>query len=331
VPAKARSTLQAEEEEEESSLYHPTVAALLHDHRGDDTTLINQRLAIEFSDVLYQVRSAGEICHNEISNQKSFLLIRRQRQRLQGELNKLTKEKIVDLDKQLEDEDCSLNFQSFVLMGRGGQGIVYEAYDNVKDCHIALKSIQGADAAAVADAQDEVQILLFLNHPCVIRLLNYGQYSKNTHYGLVFPLAGMDIHKYLELDKDFSVLQMMSILQQILSALSHFNKMLVCHADVKLQNICFENCTNGTCKVVVVDFGAAKMFGAPLVWGSRGSMEEALADELFVAGKKVLADEYLDMYSFGAVMRHLGTRKVGSTTHAAVYYSIMCEKSLLSN
>lgn len=143
------------------------------------------------------------------------------------------------------------------VIGKGGMGVVYQAYDRLTRQHIALKQV---NLDAIAGSSDdshslrtrlvtEFQIMAGLHHPFVMEVYDYGFDGE--------PFFTMPIlHRarpLLEAVRELSLEHKIGILIDILQALQYLHRRGVIHRDLKPSNIMISE--NG--RVHLLDFGLA--------------------------------------------------------------------------
>ena len=81
-------------------------------------------------------------------------------------------------------------------LGKGGFGVVYQAYDHHRAAHVALKSLNRSDAASIYDLKTEFRALADLSHPNLVSL--HRLFAEGDHWFIEMELVnGVDFLGYV--------------------------------------------------------------------------------------------------------------------------------------
>lgn len=144
-------------------------------------------------------------------------------------------------------------FRVLSLLGRGGMGEVYVAYDETLDRRVALKSIAAGrrlDPSAQARFRREARALSRLDHPNICRIYDYVEMESQDF--LVLELVSgrrLDEAVRAGLSRD----QQLRIAEQIAAALAAAHAEGIVHRDLKPGNVMLSDAG----EVKVLDFGLA--------------------------------------------------------------------------
>ena len=194
------------------------------------------------------------------------------------------------------------HYQIDSLLGRGGMGAVYKAFDIHLGRHVALKILReelSGDEKFISRLDAEAKITAAINHPNVVRVYNCG--ACHGMYYISFELIeGGSLAACIKSDGAMDESRTLEIGLQVASGLHAAYEKGLIHRDVKPGNILLVNKET----VKVVDFGVAALessLGAEHeeVWGS----PHYIAPEKF-AGPE---DFRSDIYSLGATLYHAVT------------------------
>ena len=141
-------------------------------------------------------------------------------------------------------------------VGEGGTSTVFRA-EHATHGTVALKVLREKlqhDKTAVARFLREAQFGARVEHPNIVRTLDYGQ-SDSERYYLAIEWAGGDIlDKFAEKSGPLPSKDVYGILSQICSAVQAAHDVGIVHRDLKPENVMYESATH---HVKVLDFGIA--------------------------------------------------------------------------
>lgn len=144
------------------------------------------------------------------------------------------------------------------LLGQGGMGAVYRAWDLNLRVPVALK--ENLDLSLVSQQQFEREALLLaqLNHPNLPRVTNHFLIPGQGQYLVMEFIEGQDLQQWLDQRGKLTEAEAVPIIGQIASALAYLHSRAepVIHRDVKPANI---KITPDN-RAVLVDFGIAKQY-----------------------------------------------------------------------
>lgn len=141
-------------------------------------------------------------------------------------------------------------------VGEGGTSTVFRA-EHATHGTVALKVLREKlqhDKTAVARFLREAQFGARVEHPNIVRTLDYGQ-SDSERYYLAIEWAGGDIlDKFAEKSGPLPSKDVYGILSQICSAVQAAHDVGIVHRDLKPENVMYDSATH---HVKVLDFGIA--------------------------------------------------------------------------
>ncbi len=187
-------------------------------------------------------------------------------------------------------------FQVEALLGRGGMGEVYKAFDPTLQRTVAVKTVRpDIDRPEYLDRlMREAQACARLSHPNIVTVYEAGQIDGVVYIAMEY-LQGENLSQALE-RKDLSFEGKIRILTQVLDALHHAHLLDVVHRDIKPSNIHIQS--DGSAKLV--DFGLARMLTADTLTASGnvlGTPHYASPEQL--KGEEI--DRRTDIYSTGVM------------------------------
>ena len=187
-------------------------------------------------------------------------------------------------------------FKVETVLGRGGMGEVYKAFDPTLQRTVAVKTVRpDLDRPEYLDRlMREAQACARLSHPNIVTVYEAGQIDGIVYIAMEY-LQGENLSQVLE-RKDLSFEAKIRILQQVLEALHHAHGLDVVHRDIKPSNIHIQS--DGSVKLV--DFGLARMLQADTLTASGnvlGTPHYASPEQL--KGESI--DRRTDIYSTGVM------------------------------
>ncbi len=148
------------------------------------------------------------------------------------------------------------------LLGQGGMGAVYRAWDTRLNRPVALKEMvpqMGLDEETLADLRhqfkQEAQILATLTHPSLVRVTDYFSWNENEYLVMDF-VEGESLADSILREGSQTEGQVLQWAEQLLDALSYCHKRGVLHRDIKPQNIVI----TPEDRAILVDFGLVKLW-----------------------------------------------------------------------
>jgi eukaryotic-like serine/threonine-protein kinase len=183
------------------------------------------------------------------------------------------------------------------LLGQGGMGAVYRAWDLNLDIAVVVKENLGRSPDAHKQFAREAGLLAGLRHPNLPRVTDHFFLPGQGQYLVMDYIEGEDLDQILARRGAIPETAAVSWISRVLDALEYLHGRNVIHRDVKPANI--KICPDG--QVFLVDFGLAKLYD-PLVLtttGARGVTPGYAPLEQYGEGR---TDARSDVYSAGATL-----------------------------
>ena len=182
------------------------------------------------------------------------------------------------------------------LLGRGGMGEVYKAFDPTLQRTVAVKTVRpDIDQPEYLERMmREAQACARLSHPNIVTIYEAGQHDGVVYIAMEY-LQGKDLADLLD-KRSLSYEEKIRILSKVLEALQHAHAQNVVHRDIKPSNVLI--CADSTVKLM--DFGLARVLVADTLTASGnvlGTPHYASPEQL--KGEKV--DHRTDIYSTGVM------------------------------
>lgn len=148
------------------------------------------------------------------------------------------------------------NYRIVSILGKGGMGIVYKAYDTKLDRYVAIKMLNADTydlARFVERFKREAKNQAKLSHPNIVTVYGFIEYADLL--GIVMEyVEGESLEKVIQRQGRFNLYDVMYILKQILLGLGYAHSKGFVHRDIKPSNIILNK--EGIAKIM--DFGISK-------------------------------------------------------------------------
>ena len=145
-------------------------------------------------------------------------------------------------------------YQTGVLIGSGGMGEVYRAWDAELDRPVALKYLRVSDPAQVERLKREARAQARVDHPGVCRVYEVGDDDGRPYIAMQY-VAGRQLD---EAARDMSVEQKVLVVREVAEAVQAAHAAGLIHRDLKPANILVAEDDEGRPRPFVVDFGIAR-------------------------------------------------------------------------
>jgi hypothetical protein len=193
-------------------------------------------------------------------------------------------------------------YQLLQEIGRGGMGVVYQAWQPGLKRLVALKVILAGDCASADDLdrfQTEARAVASLQHPNIVQIYEVGEHAGRPYLALEYVDGGnLDQQCVASTLKPDRAAQ---LVQALARAVQHAHQHGVVHRDLKPANILLT--ADGTPKIA--DFGLAKRVGGdhgdPTLTAAILGTPSYMAPEL-TEGKPHDIGAAADIYALGAIL-----------------------------
>jgi YVTN family beta-propeller protein len=227
------------------------------------------------------------------------------------------------------------NYRLDSLLGSGGMGEVYKAYDTHRDRYVALKLLPEAlsgDRAYLKRFQRESNVAARLRDPHVIPIHDFGEIDGQLFIDMRL-VDGADIGALLDTCGRFAPERAVHLIGQVAEALDAAHADYLVHRDIKPSNVL----VTSSDFVYVVDFGIARSTAdrqTPLTrTGAYIGTLDYMAPERFI-GHDV--DGRADVYSLACLLHQcltgtppFGGKELPALMYAQLYYPPPAASSLV--
>jgi len=228
-------------------------------------------------------------------------------------------------------EHFGTRYRIIRLLGSGGMGSVYQAWDQELEVPVALKVIRPEAMTDPLVAEDverrfkrELLLARQVTHRNVVRIHDIGEIDGIKYITMPY-VKGSDLATILGHEGRMPVRRAVSIARQVVSGMVAAHEAGVVHRDLKPANIMID----AEDHALIMDFGIARstsgagglsvtVAGAVVGTVAYMSPEQAKGDAV---------DQRADVYAFGLILRDmlLGARHAGATTALAELMARMQE------
>ncbi|HJT88752.1 MAG TPA: tetratricopeptide repeat protein, partial [Bryobacteraceae bacterium] len=210
------------------------------------------------------------------------------------------------------------------LLGEGGMGSVYKAYDTELGRTVALKLVRPELASSPQAMQRFKQELLLaskISHKNILRIHDLGDTNGIKFITMAF-VEGADLASVLEKAGRLPLERTLKFTRQLCAALDAAHSEGVVHRDLKPQNVLIDAADN----VYVTDFGLAKSLEPEATMMTRTG--QILGTPRYMSPEQVEAkdvDHRSDLYSLGLILYEMATDELpfrGESTLQLMYQRV---------
>ena len=197
------------------------------------------------------------------------------------------------------------------LLGQGGMGVVWLAWDETLELEVALKFLSGAvarDAEAVRDLKRETRRALRLTHPRIVRIYDFVEDAHGAGIAMEYvPGRSLAALKLEQPTGCFEVAALAGWVAQLCDALAYAHaEAQIVHRDLKPANLMLD--AKGALKVA--DFGISATLAETSTRASRQVGNSGTP--LYMSPQQMLGERPAatdDIYALGATLYELLTGK----------------------
>jgi tetratricopeptide (TPR) repeat protein len=226
----------------------------------------------------------------------------------------------LSMDDGVKPGDAVGPYEIRERLGRGGMGVVYQAWDRRLNRLVALKFLAPwltADASAGARLVAEARAASALDHPNIAVVHEFGETDDGRLYIVMGHYAGETLKERLARGP-LPVPEAIAVASQLAAGLDAAHRAGIIHRDVKPSNVLMT--TEGVAKLL--DFGIAK------VVGSEQTLESStLGTAAYMSPEQTrgdVLDGRTDVWSLGVLLHEMltGRRPFDGPSDAVVIHAI---------
>ncbi len=234
--------------------------------------------------------------------------------------------------EEIEKHFHSKQYQLIEKIGEGGFGIVYKAKQHSTQQVVAIKFLMLPNSLNDLKKQRyierfhrEVDLISRLNHPNIVQIIDKGQHS-NLLYSVYEYIDGQSLKEQLQRNGALDVATSVSVMANVLDALSHAHEKGVIHRDIKPGNIMlYQVGANTHVKVLDFGIGALQQEARHLDYKSLTLTQETLGTPAYSAPEQLRGEPPIpqtDIYVWGLVFLECLTGKpaISGSSLAAIFH-----------
>src|SRR5246127_505987 len=231
---------------------------------------------------------------------------------------------MVDATALPPGSDFGARYRIEALLGQGGMGRVYKAYDKDLDRVVALKVVRHGvmgETDALKRFKQELVLASKISHKNILRIHDMGEVAGTKFITMAY-VEGQDLYGILKENPKLPLERVLKFARALAEALAAAHAEGVIHRDLKPQNIL----VNKDDQIFVSDFGLAKSFEE----GAQGMTKTGafLGTPRYMSPEQVEgkpADQRSDLYSYGLMLYEMAVGDVpftGESTLKVMYQRI---------
>ncbi|BBM85394.1 WD40 repeat domain-containing serine/threonine-protein kinase [Candidatus Uabimicrobium amorphum] len=207
------------------------------------------------------------------------------------------------------------------ILGKGGMGEVYKAYDTKLDRMVALKIISAVDESSTRIERflREAKATAKLRHPNIIAVYNSGKFENHYYFAMDY-IDGASLKNYI-LQNSPKIMDIVRLMIQIAEAIQFAHDNAIIHRDIKPANIMITQYNVPK----VMDFGLAKVLHDTENLSKTG---ETMGTPAYMSPEQVYGqkmDLRTDIYSLGATLYQAITHRppFQGENHLNIMYQVV--------
>lgn len=217
-----------------------------------------------------------------------------------------------------------MHYETAVLLGEGGSGEVYRAFDPRLGRYVALKFLRAGDPRSIERFLREAQAQARVEHELVCKVYEIGEDDGRPYIAMEY-IEGETLEAVADsLPLDAKI----ELVRRVAEAVEAAHAIGLIHRDLKPANILVEKAADGALRPRVVDFGLARELSSEgltetgMLLGTPGYLSPEQA-----RGEVRRLDARTDVFALGAVLYRLTTGRppfAGESTAETLVQALDC-------
>jgi serine/threonine protein kinase len=203
--------------------------------------------------------------------------------------------------RKLEGVRVGGRWQLLAPIGAGGMGEVWRARHVELGRDAAVKLLTAPSSANRARILREARILASLRHPSIVEVFDIGEHE-GVPYFVMGWVDGTTLARFVEQSGPLPPREAARAFIPLLDGLSSVHRAGIIHRDVKPDNVLVTRDADGTMRLVLIDFGIARLGGPDSKLTATGALvgtPEYMSPEVLRGGE---ADERTDVWGAAATL-----------------------------
>ncbi|MBX9721291.1 MAG: serine/threonine protein kinase [Candidatus Obscuribacterales bacterium] len=164
------------------------------------------------------------------------------------------------MDRGLLGSTIDNKFLLQEILGEGGLGVVYKAYQQELSRYVAIKILHEGELASAdskARFEREAKVLSSIEHPHIVKLYCFGTHGEHAYIAMQY-LEGKTLNNVFAQNSQNNWQRLIRILIQVCEALHFAHKHNIVHRDLKPENIILR-AGQSEDFATVLDFGLSRI------------------------------------------------------------------------
>jgi eukaryotic-like serine/threonine-protein kinase len=221
--------------------------------------------------------------------------------------------------------DFGPRYRIEALLGQGGMGRVYKAYDKELSRTVAIKVVRPGmmgEQDALGRFKQELILASKISHKNILRIHDLGEVNGMKFISMAY-VEGQDLYQIMKANPKLPLDRVLKYATQLAGALAAAHAEDVVHRDLKPQNILVDK----NDQIYVADFGLARSFAEGAVGMTQGGA--FLGTPRYMSPEQVQGkptDGRSDLYAYGIILYEMVTGEApfaGESTLQVMYQRIL--------